>query len=596
MKAWHRLRDSIRNMRIAHKLLLSYVLLIMLPVSAIAIITYEKSSAMVEERVIDSTHKSFEQANGFISYKLSNVKDVSSILYMNSLLNEILSKPTNNYPLGDQIDDYNRLTNILRSGLMSSEIYSIRLYVSNDTIFSNENMIIHSMSTIEDQVWYKDMMRNMESIYCRPTYEYDYKDTRGLQRIVSCVRPLAEDPATGKPLGVLSIDVQEESIRQIIDQTDITQSGEVYLLDSSCYVISALDPERIGTFLDQAFEWDDSWRTSSSGSFNSNSNGENSIIIHEQLEGMNWKLVAIIPQEEILGASAKLSRDMIVFALIVIVLSILTAIGISTGITRRIRELFVHIKHIEKERFDYKVQIESKDEIGLLQQHFNRLSINMKWLIQEKYQAEVAKKNAELQALQAQINPHFLYNTLELIHWMAMKHKATEISDVVGRLAKFFRLSLSKGKDVIPISDEIEHVRTYLDIQSRRFSGKVKYELEMDPDVLTLTTVKLILQPLAENAILHGILEKEDKSGLITIRVQRVNGEVIFEVIDDGVGMTEEELERLNELRKEGGYGVRNVSEKIKLYYGASYGLTFTSTKNAGTTAAVRIPVVFDEA
>lgn len=595
MRWYHHLRDSYRNMRIGHKLLLTYVLLIMLPVSTIAIITYEKSSAMVEERVIDSTRKSVEQANGFISYKLSNIKDVSSILYMNNSLNQILNKPLNHYTLGDQIDDYNQLANILRSGLMSREIYSIRLYINKDTIFSNENMIIHHMSTIEDSAWYRDMMQNTESIYCRPTYEYDYKDMRGLQRIVSCVRPLEDGAQSGEPLGVLSIDVQESSIRQIIDQTNITQSGEVYLLDSNGYVISSLDPERIGTYLEETNEWDDSWLMSSLGSFNTNIAGEASIIIHEQVEGTQWNLVAIIPQDEITGPSAQLLRYMIIIALIVIIMSVLTAIGVSTGITRRIRELFVHIKHIEKERFDYKVNIKSKDEIGLLQQHFNRLSHNMKWLIQEKYQAEVAKKNAELQALQAQINPHFLYNTLEMIHWMAMKHKAIEISDVVGRLAKFFRLSLSKGKDVIPIRDEIDHVRTYLEIQSQRFSGKVSYQFQIEPDVESLTTVKLILQPLAENAILHGILEKEDKSGVITIRAKRVNGVVIFEVIDDGIGMTEDELRRLNELAKEGGYGVRNVSEKIKLYYGASYGLTFQSMKNEGTTVKVCIPIVFDE-
>lgn len=591
MKGLLMIRSYYRNMQLGRKLLLTYVLLIMLPTVTLASLTYEKSSTMVEEQVIKQTQKSFELANAFITYKLNNVKDVSSILFMNNTLNEILSRSNINYPLVQQIDDYNQLTNILRSGLTSREVYSVRLYVGNDALFARENMLIHSLSKVKETLWYKSMLANTESIYCRSTYEYDYKDARGVQNIISCVRPLAENAKTGEPLGVLSIDVSETSIRQVIDQTNITKSGQVYLLDAGGYVISAQDSKRIGTFFEQTRFWGDAWEARS-GSFTYSKNGKSSIIIHEQVEGTKWKLVAVIPQEEIVGGSMQLSRDLIAIAAIVIVLAVLTAIGVSTSITRRIRELFVHINHIEKERWDYQVKAQSTDEIGLLQHHFNRMSMNMKLLIQEKYQAEAAKKGAELKALQAQINPHFLYNTLELIHWMAMKHRAKDISDIVGRLAKFFRLSLSKGKDVISIRDELEHVRTYLDIQSQRFSGKLHYTVEADPEVESYMTVKLILQPLVENAILHGILESKDKAGHITIRAYRQADDILLEVEDDGTGMSAQALAGILEPSESGGYGINNVAEKLKLYYGTEYGLSYESELGDGTIAHVRIPAV----
>ncbi|GAB2693719.1 sensor histidine kinase [Paenibacillus thermoaerophilus] len=577
------------NMRISRKLLISFLSMILLPGLTIAMIAYQKSSAMVERRVVESTRQSFEQANTFIAYKLNNVKDVSSILFLNGQLNEILRKRAPNYPLGEQIDDYQRMTEILRS-VQSREVYSIRLYVANQGIYSRESISILDMREIENAEWYRQMMDNQQSIYCRPTYEYNYMDSRSVQSIISCVRPLAMDDYTGKPAGVLSIDILEKSISEIIERTNITRSGQVFLIDEDDRVISAMDKSLIGKPLEG---YGDLRRIRGvmSGTYSAAVEGGESIFIYKSVEGTNWRLLAVIPETEVIGESRKLARDLMLVVGSVLVLSVLTAIGVSGGITRRIRQLIQHMGNIEAERWDTRLRIDSTDEIGLLQRHFNRMSENIRTLIQEKYKAEVAKKNAELQALQAQINPHFLYNTLELIHWMAMKHKAADISDVVGHLAKFFRLSLSRGRDVIPIRDEIEHVRTYLEIQNRRFSGKIRYEFDVDPAIEPRLTVKLILQPIVENAILHGILEKPDKQGTIVVTARPDGEDIVFTVTDDGVGMSPERLERLSADARsgEGGYGIRNVAEKLRLYYGDKYGLRYESEPGAFTRVTIRI-------
>ncbi|WNQ12740.1 sensor histidine kinase [Paenibacillus aurantius] len=590
---YQRLRSYFLNMRIRGKLLLTYLLLILVPVLTIAWITYQRTSGMIESRVVESTRKSFEQANTFLSYKLNNIKDVSSYLYLNPTLTEILGTKGEDTSLREQIDNYQKLIEIIRSVQTSRDIYSIRLFVNSDALYARENITILGMAGITGTDWYKQMLANQQSIYCRPTYDYNYLDARGVQKIISCIRPLSADPATGQPAGILSVDVLEDSLGTIIQQTNITNSGEVYLLDSQGYVISAKDKSKIGTILKEYTEADK--ELSAEEEVGSGHNPDGSILIRKQVEGTNWQLAAVIPQEEIVGGSRLLARDLLAVLGIFVVIAVLTAIGVSSGITRRIRLLVHHMSRIETEKWDQALPVESRDEIGWLQQHFNRMRENIKQLIRETYQADAAKKNAELKALQAQINPHFLYNTLELIHWMAMKHRAFDISELVGMLAKFFRLSLSGGKDVIPLRDEIEHVRIYLDIQNKRFSGNLDVRFEIEPGLEELAAVKLLLQPLAENAVLHGIREKEEgERGAICIRGCRVGDTIVLEVEDDGVGMDPMQAERLFEESRsgEGGYGIRNVVEKIRLYYGEEYGLSYVTAPGQGTKAVIRLPVV----
>jgi two-component system sensor histidine kinase YesM len=589
------IRSFFNNLKIKYKLLLSYVLLILLAVLTLTSLAYYKTSGMIEERVVESTKKSFEQANTFITYKLNSVKDVSSILFLNRELNQTLAKEGPDYKLAEQIDDYHKLLEIIRSVQTSSrEIFSIRLYADNEAIYTRENRTIMNMSEIVQSDWYSSMLSNNDGIYCRPTYEHNYGDERKIANIISCVRPLQNGGVSGKVLGVVVLDIDEQMISQIIERTDITNSGSVYLIDNNGSVISALDKTKLGKPLDSMNTMPTRLWEQSEGTENIKIAGHSHIVTQKHVEGTGWRLVAIIPNEEILAQTSELARSLLIVLGIVVLLAIPTALWISNGMTRRIRDLLVQIRKIEDEKWEQNPPPSSSDEIGVLQNHLNRMSDNIQSLIREKYQEQVLKKSAELKALQAQINPHFLYNTLDMIHWQAMKHKAPDISEVVAQLAKFFRLSLSMGKDVITIRDELEHVRIYLDIQSRRFGGKIDYRIETDPDAESCATVKLILQPLVENAILHGIQERPDKTGTIIIKVEMDSDSqaILLSVSDDGVGMGAEQISKLTARPHTRGYGVWNVSEKIKLYFGEQYGLTFDSRLGLGTTVRIVIPAV----
>lgn len=570
MKPESLLRRKLSGTRIKTKLTLVFVVLIFVSVGLVSIVVYRNTILILEKRVEQSMDRAMNQASSFLTYKLSNVKDVSSILFMNTELINTLSRGRTNLPLNQQIDDYHTILDILRSGQNSREVYSIRLFVNSNSIYARENSTIFALSVIEDEPWYREMLDHANGIYCRFTYEYDYLGQRGKQNIVSCSRPLYTEGYGGVVLAVLSIDILEDSLQQIIRETRITQEGEVYLVDSRHRVISGIDSSFIGK---EAPEVDT----------------RSHMITSKSIEGTDWELVAHIPKKEIYAESRQWSYQLYALLFAVCIIGVLLAIAFSESLTRRIGPLLQQIKKIESENWDSHNPVTFHDEIGVLQSHLNRLSENMRQLIEDKYKSETEKKAAELQALHAQINPHFLYNTLDLIHWMAMEKGAQEISEVAGQLSSFFRISLSQGRDVITIAEELEHVRTYLELQNRRFGGIIRYSIKADPEALVLHTVKLILQPVAENAILHGIREKRDKSGDIDITCRLHGGRVEFTVEDNGVGIPPARLAELNDPAGAAGYGTRNVRDKLRLYFGEESAVVYEAREPQGTRVRIVI-------
>lgn len=570
------LRERLSRVRIKTKLTLVFVTLIFVSVGLVAVIIYRNTIQILEDRVEEAMDRAINQADAFLSYKLSNVKDVSSILFMNTELIDTLKRGREGTSLSNQIDDYHKILNILRSAQNSREIYSIRLFANSSSIYTRENSSIFALSTIEHEAWYREMLSSASALYCRSTYEYDYYGQRGKQNIISCSRPLYTEGYGGVVLAVLSIDILEESFQNIIKETQITQAGKVYLVDNRRRVISSVDPSDIGSQVDEL-------------------DRSTHMVTSKTIESSGWQLVAHIPKKEIYAVSREWSYQLYALLFAVCVVGVIMAIAFSEGLTRRIGPLLQQIKKIESENWDSVTPVTNHDEIGVLQSHLNRLSRNMRQLIEDKYKSEAEKKAAQLQALHAQINPHFLYNTLDLIHWMAIEKGAYEISEVAGQLSGFFRISLSQGRDVIPVRDELEHVRTYLDLQNRRFGGNIRFTVKGEPEVLNLYTVKLILQPVAENAILHGIREKRDKSGEVTVTCGLSNGRVEFVIEDDGVGMPETKRKRLNDGSLETGYGTRNIRDKLRLYFGEQVSVTYEMREPQGTRVTIVIPAAETE-
>ena len=234
--------------------------------------------------------------------------------------------------------------------------------------------------------------------------------------------------------------------------------------------------------------------------------------------------------------------------------------------------------------------IQGKDEIGELTGTYNYMIHSMEELIEKEYLLGQETKNAELRILQAQINPHFLYNTLDMIQWFAEEGMLAQIEEATSSLATFYRLSLSNGKEFIPLREEIEHVRSYIRLQRLRFPDAFLYEEELDQELLDYPVPKTILQPLVENAITHGLRESRRIPGHLCIRIEREGSRIIrIGILDDGVGM--KDFSRIPESGGGHGFGISNVSSYLTLLYGPSFGVSFEKNTPEGTVAIVRIPV-----
>jgi two-component system sensor histidine kinase YesM len=272
---------------------------------------------------------------------------------------------------------------------------------------------------------------------------------------------------------------------------------------------------------------------------------------------------------------------------------------VSSGITKPVRRLQEIMQTVETGEFKLVGSIRATDEIRELAREYDIMVGRIRELMEANIREQEQKRKSDLKALQAQINPHFLYNTLDSIIWMGEMRQSEEVVQMTSALSKLFRISISKGSELIPVQTELEHVRSYLTIQEMRYQDKFRYEIDMEPDILDMVMLKITLQPLVENAIYHGIKEA-DYQGLISITGERVGDEIHMEVRDNGVGMDEERLNKLKgglegsaderfRLNRQG-LGVRNVHERIRLYFGNQYGLVISSRPGEGTTIAVRFP------
>jgi two-component system sensor histidine kinase YesM len=250
------------------------------------------------------------------------------------------------------------------------------------------------------------------------------------------------------------------------------------------------------------------------------------------------------------------------------------------------------MKRVEKGNFNISVEENWDGEIGVLYSSFNYMIKRINELIHEVYLSKIKEKDAELKALQAQINPHFLYNTLDTVNWLAVKHNAPEISKIVNSLASILRYSINKGNDVTTVDKELKHVESYITIQKIRFKDKFEVSFNIDKTILHYKTIKLILQPLVENAIIHGIETYEGK-GKILINGYLGDGKIVFEVINNGNPIDLDVVNKLLDSPSEDkdSYGIQNVNERIKLYYGEEYGLYYQVIDN-NTVARIVIPAV----
>ncbi|MBR4707981.1 MAG: sensor histidine kinase, partial [Pseudobutyrivibrio sp.] len=393
--------------------------------------------------------------------------------------------------------------------------------------------------------------------------------------------------------GILLVDMNYSAIEQMFSRLNKSGTGYVYLVDSEGEIIYHPKQKAIYTGLVNennivAASYDD-------GDHIENFEGSKRAVIVKTVGYTGWKIVSVVPMEKLTGEFNQLRAFMLIIITVTIFLIVFGNIFISKIVTDPIRQLEASLKSIENGNFDENgIYIGGSHEIRHLGRTIKSLVSQMHTLMDERVLEQKAKRKSELNALQAQINPHFLYNTLDSVIWMIEQEKYPEAISMVKSLASLFRISLSKGNNIITIKDEITHARNYLAIQKVRYKNRFEATINIDPAIENCVTIKLIIQPLIENAIYHAVGEMED-DGLIEINGYEKDGDVFIEVIDNGMGIPEDVLENLltektTSNRKGSGIGLWNINQRINLYFKEDYGLKIYSELDEGTKAVIRLP------
>ncbi len=307
-----------------------------------------------------------------------------------------------------------------------------------------------------------------------------------------------------------------------------------------------------------------------------------------------YRLYAYILKDEVVAGSGAILRSTWIAILVCLVFIVIIDFIFSLSFTKRIHLLTKKIEYAKKGNLKIPLHSENRDEIGTLTNDIGDMIKKIDNLIQTVYESEITQKKAELKALQAQINPHFLYNTLQTVNWIAIDNDAPEISELVVNLSDFYRATLNKNKETVTVGDELKMVECYFGIEKIVLGDSFDVEFDIEEGISDYQTIHLILQPLAENAIEHGMRKLRDKRGYIRISVKRDGDTLVFNVSDNGLGITTNALDDLAAVESKRGFGLKNVDDRIKLRYGNKYGITITSAKNP-TTFTIKTPIIRSE-
>ena len=547
---------------------------------------YQRLSTQVAEMVQEENESLISQVARSVESYLRTVMKLSDSLYYGAVKNANLSAESINSEItllyDNNKDNVDNIALFTQSGDMVETVPAARL--KNGLDVTQEDWFLNALEKTENQH------------FSYPHVQYIFDNNENQYRwVISLSRAVELTEGTSTTQGVLLVDLSYSSLEHLFDGVTTGKGGYVYLISNGGEIlyhprIQLIDSGRMQENNIAAAGYKD-------GNHREKFQGETRIVTIKSIGYTGWKVVGVTPNNVVSLNTIK-TRLFIIF-IITLILFILAIINsyISSRITNPIKELEKSVAILEEGELEAPISIGGSYEIQHLGKSIKNMAKQIRLLMDDIVTEHEAKRKQEFDTLQSQINPHFLYNTLDIIVWMIENEQKTEAVKVVTALARFFRISLSRGKSIITVRDELEHVRNYLMIQHMRFKNKFSYTIDAAKDCMELASLKLMLQPLVENAIYHG-MEFMDGDGEIILKVWKTGEDLYFTVKDNGLGMTAEQVESLfsNEVhvtsKKGSGIGVKNVNERIKLYFGEKYGLVIDSEPDEGTTIIIHLPAV----
>ena len=553
----------------------------------LGIVLYLRFSTSTREETIQSTRRLMEQTGESLEDYLVNMRQISDTAYY------YLIKENDFSSYGEDIQSrINLLYEANRDSLQSIVVYNNygSLLAAEPVATQKENL------NVTEQGWFVQAMAEVENMHFSTPHIQNLFDDNTFRYywVISLSRAI-EITRDGKTeLGVLLVDMDYSVISRMLDQINATENGQYYYLcDSSGEII--YHPRRIQISDKISSENNEIAAGYKDGVYDEVFQGERRKIVVNTISYTGWKLVGVIPYSAFTYGMIDIRYFIILLMLLMLMMLAVVNRIASQGISRPILRLNDSVREYEAGEKP-EIYIGGPQEIRHLghsiQKSYEQIEELMKKIVLEQNE----RRKSELDALQSQINPHFLYNTLESITWMVEGERNDDAVFMISQLARLFRISLSKGRTIISIRDEIQHAQSYMNIQKIRYKNTFSIEFDVEPEIYSYSTVKLILQPLLENAINYGV-SGLDENGEIRVEGRKEGEQILLSVTDNGIGMSEEEaslvLTDSRRIHKRGsGVGLVNVNRRIQIYFGNEYGLSIESELDEGTRVLIRIPAV----
>ncbi len=585
---------KLNNLPIRYKLIIFFLLISIFPAIGLGTLIELTTNRIVDTQINNDTMQLIGKVNRSLEFYMDDMQNVTYFIASDSKIQSFLNDHKTS-PTDLNNDFYGIRKDLEQFPTLYPEVAGI-MVIKNDGEYISNELYKDSGVHLTTESWYQEAKNNggIFEIIGHPKNN-DVKSLVNYQNsdLVMVVRSII-DPNTQQLLGVVMIELDLRVIAETVKDIHLGKTGYLMVLDKQGDTIYSPSNPVISHI---PLSW---FGSSSSGDFSKRIQGQNLEFIYQKSPYTDWLTIGVFPKMDSAFILKKIHFYLITFVYIVIVLGLTASLLLAYSLSKPIYELMSYMKNVESGSLGDSHWENRKDEIGLLGQRYHKMLGEIKrWMRFSEEQSRL-KREAELKSLQAHIKPHFLYNTLDTIHWMARKRGADDVAEVVDALSKLFRLGLSKGHDSVPLANEIEHIRSYLKIQKTRYQDKLQYAIHVDPEVSHTNVLKIVLQPIVENAIYHGIKERRGP-GFIQISAYKERDVLILQVEDNGKGMSPEKLKRLQgDLEKAmgineneealSGYGIVNVQARLHLHFGTPFGLRIESQEGIGTKVLVVHP------
>ncbi|MGG1679800.1 sensor histidine kinase [Neobacillus sp. NRS-1170] len=554
--------------------------------SLFMIIAYQISSKILVQQTIDSTNQNFSQISNKLELIFNETEELSELVVTNSIIQQYTSVSVPSHSL-EEHRNFQEVKNVL------SEIKGTKDYVDSIMIFANNGLVYDSgeISVLSKQSPITLKQNSVRATAWKGVYQSNYTLYGKQLNIVSFFQRFNSE-RTALPLGTIQINLRESWIRKQYNSIDFGQNGNIFIVNHDGRIVSHHNPSNLYQSI-KSEPYFSLIKQKKSGERVFLDDREY-LVVSQELPKLNWNLVALVPIENILAVNKPLMRSFLLIGFIMMASVVLITLLISNLVSKPLKKINHVVKEVQNGNLDVSLDINSRDEIGVLAKEFNKMVRRTKRLMERVVKEQEKKRKYALISVQSQLNPHFLYNTLENICGLAEMEQKKEVIELTHKLADFYRGVISKGNQIISMEEEMLISKRYLEILSIRYKERLAYKFIFNPEIFNYQIVKLSLQPIIENAIRHNLKDEEDHIYIEIIGEKHKDKIHIF-VNDHGEGTFYKSIESLLKEKEEKGnigFGLYSSSERIKQYFGEQFGIKIHNNPGKGTSVEIIIPAI----